>query len=100
MKHKKRESFSSLPSMINDLIEGSNEYVKMVLFWGTACNSMQAQIKVLLKQRHDEGYSKELLEVSNEDMDQMRQYLVAGVPVYFSHYPDGVTKLYPVPEQK
>ena len=58
-----------------------------------ACNSLDAQVRVLLADRK----SVELIEVTNEDMDKMRQCLVSGIPIYFSQYPDGITKMYPIP---
>jgi hypothetical protein len=86
-----------LASGISDLQEGSRQYIRMAVYWGMACNSLQAQVRALLGLRDSQGII-ELLEVSNEDMEQMRQHLIVGVPVYFSRYPDGITKTYPIPE--
>lgn len=98
MKYKKRESFSSLSKTVQDLFKSNVQFAFMVMFWGRACNSLQAQNRVLLEHRISSG-SIEMLEVSNEEMDQMRQYIVAGIPVFFSVYLNGVIKTYPVLEQ-
>lgn len=91
-------AFSSQAGAVSDLMESNKQYAHMVVYWGTACNSLQAQVRALLALRDRKGIL-ELCEVTNEDMDQMRQFLVTGIPVYFSRYPDGITKMYPIPEQ-
>lgn len=98
MPYKKREAFSSSANAFGDLKESNNQYAKMVVYWGTACNSLQTQLKVLMHEWQRAGLH-ELIEVSNADMNVMRQCLVTGIPMCFSRYPDGVTKLYPVPEK-
>jgi len=97
MKYKKRGG-PSTSTGISALQEGNKQFVQMAVYWGTACNSLQAQVRALLALRDRKGIF-ELCEVSNEDMDRMRQFMVTGIPVYFSRYPDGITKMYPVPEQ-
>lgn len=97
MKYKKRGG-PSTDTALSDWREGSKQFARMAVYWGMACNSLQAQVRALLALR-DRKDILELCEVSNEDMDQMRQLMVTGIPVYFSCYPDGVTKMYPIPEQ-
>jgi hypothetical protein len=97
MKYKERGG-PDLGSMIDDLKAGNKQFAQMAVYWGLACNSLQAQVRALLALRERKGIL-ELCEVRNEDMDEMRKMPVSGVPVYFSKYPDGITKMYPFPEQ-
>ena len=96
---KYRKRGSPLPEKaISDLQEGSKQFAQMAVYWGATANSLQAQVRALLALRERKGIL-ELCEVSNEDMDQMRSAPIIGIPVYFSRYPDGITKTYPIPEQ-
>lgn len=43
-------------------------------------------------------YSKtSLVRIPNDEMDLMRNHEFIGIPVYFSDYPGGVFKVYPLP---
>jgi hypothetical protein len=79
-------------------LEGLKQYIQMAVYWGEASRALQAQVKTLLEERAKLGLL-ELIEVPNEDMGEMRKFLISGTPVYFSRYPDGVLRMYPVPEE-
>ena len=83
---------------ISDLQGGQKQMAQMALYWGASSNALQAQVKNLIQDRVARGIV-ELIEVTNEDMDRMREFLVEGVPTMFSEYPDGTIKLYPIPER-
>ena len=46
----------------------------------------------------EENCPVKLIEISNKDMDYLREHLVMGIPTRFSNYPNGIVKLHPEPE--
>jgi hypothetical protein len=89
-------AFSFLKGTVSDMVESNKQYAAMAIYWGTACNSLQAQLNALMGEWQKTGLHK-LIEVPNDEMDRMREHLIIGIPVFFSRYSDGVTKSYPIP---
>lgn len=89
-----RKAFAGFSEMAADRMAGLQQFSQMAVYWGRCSCSLDAQVRALLVDRK----SHELIEVTNEDMNAMRQVSLTGIPVYFSRYADGVTKMYPIPE--
>jgi hypothetical protein len=97
MKRYKPRGGPVLGTAFEDIKAGQAQMAGMAIYWGTACASLQAQIRALLALRDKKGIL-ELCLVSWEDMDAMRKMPIYGYPVYYAKYPEGVTKFYPIPE--